>query len=93
MPISIKDPEADRLARELSEATGESLTRAIREALRERLEKVRAGRRGRRLVDELDDIADRCSRLPVLDDRTPDADFVLVGITYCHRSGSFQGER
>ena len=72
MPISIKDPEADRLARELSEATGESLTRAIREALRERLDRVRAGRRGRRLVDELDDIADRCSRLPVLDDRTPD---------------------
>ena len=72
MPISIKDPEADRLARELSEATGESLTRAIREALRERLDRVRAGRRGRRLVDELDDIADRCSRLPVLDDRTPE---------------------
>lgn len=72
MPISIKDPEADRLARELSEATGESLTRAIREALRERLDRVRAGRRGRRLVDELDDIADRCSRLPILDDRTPD---------------------
>lgn len=70
MPISIKDPEADRLARELSEATGESLTRAIREALRERLARVRAGRRGRRLVDELDDIAERCSRLPVQDERT-----------------------
>lgn len=72
MPISIKDPEADKLARELSEATGESLTRAIREALRERLDRVRAGRRGRRLVDELDDIAERCSRLPVLDERTPE---------------------
>lgn len=72
MPISIKDPETDKLARELSEATGESLTRAIREALRERLDRVRAGRRGRRLVDELDDIADRCSRLPVRDDRTPE---------------------
>ncbi|MEN8195954.1 MAG: type II toxin-antitoxin system VapB family antitoxin [Pseudomonadota bacterium] len=72
MPISIKDPEADRLARELSEATGESLTRAIREALRERLTRVRAGRRGRRLVDELDDIALRCAGLPVMDERAPD---------------------
>ena len=72
MPIRIRDPEAERLARELSEATGESLTRAIREALRERLDRVRAGRRGRRLVDELDDIANRCSRLPVQDERSPD---------------------
>lgn len=72
MPIIIKDPEAERLARELSEATGESLARAIREALRERLDRVRAGRRGRRLVDELDDIALRCAGLPVMHERTSD---------------------
>ncbi|MDE3204797.1 MAG: type II toxin-antitoxin system VapB family antitoxin [Acidobacteriota bacterium] len=29
MTISIKDPEADRLARELSAVTGESITTAV----------------------------------------------------------------
>ncbi len=67
MALSIKDPEADGLARELSRETGESLTRAVLVALHERLERVRAGRR---MADDLDDIARRCSRMPVLDDRT-----------------------
>ena len=40
MPISIKDPETDRLARALAAATGESLTEAIRRALQDRLERV-----------------------------------------------------
>ncbi len=70
MALSIKDPEADELARKLAGETGESLTRAIVVALRERLDRVRAGRGGRRMVDDLDDIARRCSRMPVLDDRT-----------------------
>ena len=37
MALSIKHPEADRLARQLADATGESLTDAIIQALRERL--------------------------------------------------------
>ncbi len=39
--LSIKDPEADRLARALAVATGESLTEAVTEALRERLDNSR----------------------------------------------------
>ena len=39
MALSIKDPETDRLARELAKTTGESITEAIRAALRERLER------------------------------------------------------
>ncbi len=70
MALSIKHPEADELARKLARETGESLTRAVLVALRERLERVRAGRGGRRMADDLDDIARRCSRMPVLDDRT-----------------------
>jgi len=73
MAFSIKDPEADRLTRELAAATGESMTQAVAVAVRERLERVRARKSGRRLADELDEIARRCGRLPVLDHRRDDA--------------------
>lgn len=36
MPLNIKDPETERLAREVAQLTGESKTGAIRTALRER---------------------------------------------------------
>lgn len=72
MAISLKDPEADRLARELAERTGETLTGAIVTALRERLARVRARPRRRRLRDELREIGARCSALPSLDDRSED---------------------
>ena len=72
MALSIKDPEADRLARMLAEATGETITEAVKGALRDRLARTRNQRRGRRLADELDEIAERCAALPVLDPRSPD---------------------
>ena len=71
MPLSIKDPETDRLARELSRATGETITTAVATALRERLARVRGGRQ-QDLTTELAAIARRCARLPVLDDRSDD---------------------
>jgi len=46
MALSIKTDEADRLARRLSKLTGESLTEAVTKALRERLDRERARRRG-----------------------------------------------
>jgi antitoxin VapB len=42
MGINIKNHESERLARELAAATGETVTRAVTEAVRERLERVRA---------------------------------------------------
>ncbi len=72
MALSIKDPKTDRLARELAQKTGESLTTAVTVALEERLQRVRARRPGRDLADELDEIAKHCARLPVLDDRSPE---------------------
>lgn len=39
MPLSVKHPEADRLARELARATGETITEAVIVSLRERLER------------------------------------------------------
>jgi antitoxin VapB len=41
MSLNIKNDEAHRLARELAKATGESMTVAVSEAIRERLERVR----------------------------------------------------
>lgn len=71
MALSIKDPEADRLAREVAKATGETLTAAVVQSLRERLARVRR-RRERRLSDEILKIGRRCSELPVEDGRSDD---------------------
>ena len=69
MALSLKDPEADRLAREVVARTGETLTAAIIVALRERLARLKGKRRRRPLRDELRDIARRCAALPTLDAR------------------------
>ena len=45
MSLNIKNEEAHRLARELARATGESMTTAVSEAIRERLERVRGNSR------------------------------------------------
>jgi antitoxin VapB len=72
MALSLKDPEADRLAREVAERTGETLTTAVVVALRERLARLRGRPRRRSLRDELREIARRCVELPTLDDRPVD---------------------
>ncbi len=71
MALSIKDPEADRLAREVAKATGETLTAAIIQSLRERLARLRRAR-GPRLSEELLKIGRRCASLPVQDKRSAD---------------------
>jgi len=71
MAFNIKDPETDQLARALAAATGESLTDAVRAALRDRLE--RQGRRGKSgVAAEIRRIQERLARLPVLDKRSPE---------------------
>ncbi len=72
MALNIKDPATDRLARQLAELTGESLTEAVAAALRERLERERR-RRGKAIDrDEVMRIARRIAARPVLDGRSPD---------------------
>lgn len=44
MGLNIKNEEAQRLAQELAKLTGESMTAAVRESLRERLERLRRER-------------------------------------------------
>lgn len=73
MALSIKNPEADRLARQLATATGESLTEAVMNALRERLQRQRYRKHNkghRRLSEQLREISKRCAALPVLDRRS-----------------------
>ena len=62
MALSIKTGEADKLARALAKLTGENLTEAVTNALRERLERERA-RRGpsEDLPIRLDQVARRLS--------------------------------
>jgi antitoxin VapB len=72
MAFSIKDPEADRLVREVASRTGETLTTAVIVALRERLARLRGKPRRGRLRQELREIAERCAQLPTLDPRPPD---------------------
>ena len=74
MALSLKDPETDRLAREVSKLTGESLTRAVRTALAERLEreKRRRGRLGKTLAEELDELAKELPALADLDSCSAD---------------------
>jgi antitoxin VapB len=71
MALSIKNDEADRLARQLAAATGESLTDAVVIALRERLTRVRH-RRGPALRVRVIRLADELAELPTLDTRSAD---------------------
>ena len=73
MALSLKDPETDRLARQVASLTGETLTAAVRTSLAERLARERL-KRGRpaHLADELEAIFKRMDALPDLDPRSAD---------------------
>ncbi|HEX9583224.1 MAG TPA: type II toxin-antitoxin system VapB family antitoxin [Gammaproteobacteria bacterium] len=73
MALNIRNREAEELAEKLARLTGETKTRAVTGAIREKLERLTRQRTGRRLADELDEIARHCSNLPVRDAREPDA--------------------
>ena len=72
MALSIKNPEADRLARELAGLTGESMTQAIKIALEERLRRIRRTKVDQTLLDDLMEIGRHCAFLPDYDDRSTD---------------------
>lgn len=72
MALSIKNPETERLARELAQTTGENLTQAVTKAIRDRLVRERGRAEDVTLEQDLREIQERFRQLPVLDDRTPD---------------------
>jgi antitoxin VapB len=60
MSLNVKDPEAHRLAQAISRETGETLTRAVTEALRERYERLHK-RDSEALAADIRAIADRAA--------------------------------
>jgi antitoxin VapB len=73
MPLSIKDLETERLARDLARRTGESITVATRKgAARTSAPRARGRERKSLILEDLAAIRRRCAELPVLDPRTPE---------------------
>jgi antitoxin VapB len=64
MQLNIKNDEAHKLASELAELTGESLTSAVTLALRERLARERRRRRPDRIAARLMKIGSQYGALP-----------------------------
>ena len=73
MTLSIENAEADRLARALAQRPGETLTGAVINALRERLERGQWSEQSvESLVEDVMQIGRHCASLPLLDERRPD---------------------
>ena len=70
MALNIKDPETDRLARELAQLSGLPITSAVRDAIQERLTILRI--RSRITSPELDEIVTRGRARATLDTRSED---------------------
>jgi len=60
MALNIKDERTHQLAQELAAETGESMTKAVTDAIRERLERVRRQHREKPSVQELLEYGRRC---------------------------------
>jgi antitoxin VapB len=61
MSLNIKNEEAHRQARELASLTGESMTVAVTEAIRERLERVRGSKK--EVFERIMEISKECGPL------------------------------
>jgi antitoxin VapB len=72
MALSIKNPQAEKLAKEVAVESGENMTQAIIHALEERLQRLRRKGAIKELEREIMTISKRCSNIPDLDPRTPD---------------------
>ncbi|RJQ42084.1 MAG: PSK operon transcription factor [Gaiellales bacterium] len=72
MALSIRNPIAEKLAREVAARSGENITQAIIHSLEERLDRLKGSRRAAEKGKELLAIAKRCSSLPDQDPRTAD---------------------
>jgi antitoxin VapB len=72
MAINIKNPEAEQLVREVTQATGETMTQAIINALKERLERLKGRRHSMLAAQKVKLILDRFDQLPDLDTRSAD---------------------
>ena len=72
MPLNIKDDDTHALAKRLASLTGESMAKAVKRAIQEKLAQVEKMQGGPPLADELDRIALYCAGLPRKDERSGD---------------------
>ncbi len=70
MALSIKNVEAERLAKELAKERGTTVTGAVISALDDALRRARGRRVAPSVRDAILDISERCAALPDLDTRT-----------------------
>jgi len=72
MAISIKNDQTELLARKLAELTGETITEAIRAAVEEKYQRLQRARSSRSIASDLNEIALRCARRPVISNLSDD---------------------
>lgn len=72
MPLSIRNPRAEQLAREVAAENNESLTQAVILALEERLQRLRGRHVSADLATEIMEVSRRCGQLPDHDTRPAD---------------------
>ena len=75
MNLNIKNDEAHEMAVELARLTGESMTKAVSQAIREKLDRERRRRDAEALAGELLNIGRRCAAHGRRDTR-PHGDFL-----------------
>ena len=80
MALSIRNPKAEKLARELAAESGENITQAITNALEERLQRLRGRSTSIDLAEEIMNISKRCSEIPDQDQRSPE-EILAYGLT------------
>lgn len=74
MALNIKDPEADRLARQVAEMTGDTITGAVVTALKEKLAREQRRQADTEvLVDDVLRVARSLASLPTRDQRSDEA--------------------
>lgn len=72
MALSIRNPRAEKLARQVAAESGENLTEAIIHALEERLERLKGRRTATDVAEEIMKLSLRCRALPDQDRRSSD---------------------
>lgn len=68
MPLSIRNPKAEQLVRELITITGENMTEAIIHALEERIKAVKHSHTNANLAEDLLRIGRSCAGLPAVNE-------------------------
>jgi antitoxin VapB len=72
MALSIKNAQAERLAKELARESGTTVTSSVIDALEHALLRVRGRKTAPSVRDAILEVSERCAALPDLDTRTPE---------------------